>query len=574
MQRREAIVAALGFAAFDPQAHAEPVEPREIGTVGSRNFAAATSLERAAGIGRVDPSYPPGDVRRYGAQGNGSADDSAAWCAAVSTGHRVLGGGPECRYAVHASVPITRSTVIDMQHATIKPVGDTQVFVRNTPAPTARTIVLRGAVQGSRTIEVGGVSGFLTGQWLRLSLNDFPQHDASSYPPSWTRIVAASGSALEFGTPLQIDYGKGGEPTAALAYDHGAFLPQFECRNGIFDGSECTFDIDTGQAIRVSGFERVVVENCEFQNFTHGGQLTCPVEIFTNIDALVRGCRFVGGVSKFDCCDIQEARFAHFLDNFIEGSHFGCNVTRVDYGLMANNSLHGQRALEAAHGLWPPRSVRGLKAYGCTAIRILGNHASDYESPIKVEACFRYDVSHNVVFNGGLSPFSGQIALNVGSIIHGRNMRGGIIAGNHVEMCGGVGIGVSSDPPGGVLISGNVVRSTHGSGIYVAVPRATVVGNRVEDWALSGGQMPAIHFLADSTIADNRFANTASNTAPCLGAVGRGPGRGVVRDNVSETDNPYASNALVQQAFLCCCPKSNLYYTRNCDRSHMRGGLG
>jgi len=544
MRRREAIAAALGFAALDPQTHAEPVEPEGSGSRDARNCAAATPLEIAAGIAPVDRSYPPGDVRRYGARGNGSADDSAAWRAAVSTGHRVLGGGPECIYAMHGSVPITRPTVIDMQHATMKPIGDTQVFVRNTPAPTARAIVLSGAMQGRRAIDVESVSGFLTGQWLRLSLNDFPQHDASSYPPSWTRIVAVSGRTVEFGTPLQIDYGKGGDPTAALAYDQRVLLPHFECRNGIFDGSACTYDRDTGQVIRISGCERVVVESCEFRDFAHGGELTCPVEIFTNIDATVRNCRFVGGVSKSNCCDIQGARFVHFLDNFIEGSHFGCNVTRVDYGLMANNSLHGQRALEAARGVWPPRSVRGLKAYGCTAIRILGNHASDYESPIKVEACFRYDVSHNVIFNGGLSPFSGQIALNVGSIHPGRNMRGGTVTGNHVEMCGGVGIGVTSDPPGGVVISGNVVRSTRSIGIYVIVPRATVVGNRVEDWALSGAQEPAIHFVADSTIADNRFANGVSDKVPCLGTVRQAAGSGILRDNVSETGNPYATGAL------------------------------
>lgn len=545
MQRREAIAAALGFAAFDPQTHAEPTEHSGFGTADARSFTAETALERAAGIARVDRSYPPGDVRRYGARGNGASDDAAAWRAAVSTGHRVLGGGPECIYAVHDSVPITRATVIDMQHATIKLVGETQLFVRNTPAPTAQTLVLGGAMQGGRTVEVGSTSGFRTGQWLRLSLNDFPQQDASSYPPSWTRIVAISGRTLEFGTPLQIDYAKGGEPTAALAYDQKALLPYFECRNGTFDGSECTFDVDTGQAIRISGVERVVVQQCEFRNFTYGGRLTCPVEVFTVIDAAVRECRFVGGVSKFDCCDIQVARFAQFVDNLIEGSHFGCNMTRADYGLMANNSLHGQRALEASQGVAPPRSVRGLKAYGCAAIRILGNHASDYESPIKVEGCFRYDVSHNVIFNAGLSPYSGQIALNVGSIIHGRNMRAGTVSGNHVEMCGGIGIGVTSDPPGGVLISGNVVRSTHSIGILVAVPRATILGNRVEDWALSGGREPAIRFMSDSTVADNRFANAVSANPPCLGTLRSGTRGSVLRDNVSETDNPYSSSAVV-----------------------------
>lgn len=548
MQRRDAIAAVLGLAAIDPQAGAEQIQASGVEAAHVRNGAAATPLERAAGVAPVDRSFPPGDVRRYGARGNGGSDDSAAWRAAAATGHRVLGGGPECIYAIHASVPIKRATVIDLQHATIKPVGNTQVFVRDTPAPTARSPVRDGARQGARSVDVDSASGFAPGQWLRLLRNDFPHHDASSYPPSWTQILAVSGRTLDFGTPLQVGYGQEGEPAAAVAYDPDSFFAYFECRNGTFDGSECTFDTDTGQGVRISGCARVVVENCEFRHFAHAGQLTCPIEIFTVIDAVVRGCRFVGGVSKFNCCDIQEARFAHFLDNFIEGSHFGCNVTRVDYGLMANNSLHGRRSLEAARGVWPPRSVRGLKAYGCAAIRILGNHASDYESPIKVEACFRYDVSHNVIFNAGLSPFSGQIALNVGSIIHGRNMRGGIVSGNHVETCGGIGIGVTSDQPGGVVVSGNIVRSTQSSGIHVSVPRATIVGNRVEDWALRSGGEPAIHFAADSTIADNRFANAVSGSAPCLGTGQSATGGGVVRDNISETDNPYASSALLTRS--------------------------
>ena len=98
------------------------------------------------------------------------------------------------------------------------------------------------------------------------------------------------------------------------------------------------------------------------------------------MDALLSDCRFTGSVSRFDICDIQESRFAHFVNNQLDGSHFGCNITRVDSGLFANNSLQGRRAFEAAIGP-TVRSVRGLKADGCAAIRILGNHLADYESP-------------------------------------------------------------------------------------------------------------------------------------------------------------------------------------------------
>lgn len=256
------------------------------------------------------------------------------------------------------------------------------------------------------------------------------------------------------------------------------------------------------------------------------------------VDARVSGCRFTGGVSKFDICDMQDARSAHFTDNLLDGSHFGCNITRVDYGLFANNSMHGQRRREDDEGITPPRSTRGLKAYGCTAIRVLGNHVSDYESPIKIDACFRYDVSHNTIFNAGLAPYNGQIALNVGSIIHGRNMGCGRIIGNHVENSGGIAIGVTSDPPGGVIISANTVRVAQCTGIYVAVPNATISANRIEDWGLLGRGDAAIHFGNGATVTDNRFANAVMPSAPCLAAQSSGDTYQILRDNVSETRNP------------------------------------
>jgi hypothetical protein len=237
-------------------------------------------------------------------------------------------------------------------------------------------------------------------------------------------------------------------------------------------------------------------------------------------------------------CDIQEVRFAHFVNNMLAGSHFGCNITRADYGLFANNSLHGERAREADEGIVPPRSVRGLKAYGCAAIRVLGNHASDYESPIKIDACFRYDVSHNTIFNAGLGPPPG-IALNVGSITHGKNMFDGRIIGNHVECCGNIGIGVTSDPTGGLIVSGNIVRAAQGAGIRLAVPNAVVSCNRIEDWGLGGHGDAAIHLsAAGATLSDNRFAHASLPALPCINTGSAADARLILRDNVSESGNP------------------------------------
>ncbi|MGH8139417.1 MAG: hypothetical protein ACREVV_14680 [Steroidobacteraceae bacterium] len=542
MHRREAITAVLGLTAVETTGASEATRGKADSPASNPRAAGLTPQEHAAGIGFVNPIFLPGDVRRYGAEGHGRSDDSAAWSAAILTGHRVLGGGAECVYLLRTRVPIGRSAVIDLQSATVKPIGHTQAFVRDTPSPTAIGAVTGGAEQGSRTVRLKSSTGFTVGQWVRLSLNDYPRHDASSYPPAWARIVAVRSDAIDVDTPLQLTY-PGGQ-LRALAYDPGVLYPRFECRNGIFDGSECTFELDTGQGLRISGFERVLVHGCEFRNFANDGKLTCPVEIFAVVDADVSECRFTGGVSRFDTCDIQEARFAHFVNNTMDGSHFGCNLTRVDYGLVANNSLHGQRSREAAESPDPLRSVRGIKAYGCAAIRVLGNHIGDFESPIKVEACFRYDVSHNVIFNAGLSPFTGQIALNVGSIIAGTNMRGGRIVGNHVEHCGGIGIGVTSDPPGGVVIAANIVRATQAAGMHISVAHATITGNRIEDWGLRDRGDPAIWFGASSTVADNRFSNAALRDAPCLVRQHRDDPQQVLRDNVSETGNPLLASTL------------------------------
>ncbi len=535
MQRRDMIAAALGVTVAEISSAGTSTSLPPGVSVEHSSGGAITGLERAAGVSVVDPNFVPGDVRRYGAGGMGRTDDSAAWRAAVSTGHLVVGGGPTQLYRVEAHIPITRATIIDLQGATIKVAGNTQAFVRNPNPPTAISDV-SGATQGSRCLALAAPDGFSTGQWLRLVFSDYPIHDALSYPPSWAHIVAKRGHVVELDTPLQVTYGRGN--AQAMAYGSDAMTQRFECKNGIFDGSECTWDRDTGQGVRIGGTEYAVIRDCEFRNFRYGGKLTCAIELFTVIDARVSGCRFTGGISNFDMCDMQEARSAHFTENILDGSHFGCNITRVDYGLFANNSMHGQRCREADEGIVPPRSTRGLKAYGCTAIRILGNHVSDFESPIKVDACFRYDISHNTIFNAGLAPYDGQIALNVGSMIQGRNMGGGRIIGNHVENCGGIGIGVTSDPRGGVIVSANIVRTTQRAGIYVVVSNATISANRIEDWGLQGRGDAAIRFGNGATVADNRFTNTTMPTAPCLAPQNSDGTCQILRDNVSESRNP------------------------------------
>ena len=522
MDRRSAITAALTLVAAESARAEQPA---------ARAGAGPTPGEQAAKVSVVQESFAPGDVRRYGALGDGITDDSAAWRAALTTGHRVLGGGVERIYCLDQLVPLVRATVIDLEGATIRPRGNSLAFVRTAPPPSANARVTHGAVQGGHTLTLETTAGFAAGQWARLVLNDYPAHDASSYPPSWARIASVAPGMLELETPLQVSYGAG--DLRLFAYDPGLLYERFECRNGLFDGSQCTYDTATGQALRIGGTERVIVQGCEFRNFRHDGALTCAVELYQNIDVLLSDCRFTGGVSRSNICDIQDARFAHFVNNQLDGSHFGLDITRIDCGLVANNSLQGRRAHEIATAA-PERSARGLKAYGCAAIRILGNHAADYESPIKVDACFRYDVSHNTIFNSAVGPYTGSIALNIGSMTQGRNMRAGRVVANLAECCGGIGIGITSDAPGGTCVADNIVRNTQGRGIHIAATNVIICGNRVEDWGLRDQGDAAISVTAAASIVDNRFSHASLTRLPCLASAG---GPLLTRDNVSESGN-------------------------------------
>lgn len=41
-----------------------------------------TDLEKRLGVEVIDPTFPPGDVRRYGAMADGETDNSGAFAAA------------------------------------------------------------------------------------------------------------------------------------------------------------------------------------------------------------------------------------------------------------------------------------------------------------------------------------------------------------------------------------------------------------------------------------------------------------------------------------------------------------
>lgn len=78
-----------------------------------------TAAELAAAVTPSDYAYPPGDVRRYGATGDGVTDDAAAFVSAIAVGGRITGARADS-YRVASGIVLAKDdTLIDLGGASI-----------------------------------------------------------------------------------------------------------------------------------------------------------------------------------------------------------------------------------------------------------------------------------------------------------------------------------------------------------------------------------------------------------------------------------------------------------------------
>jgi len=474
-------------------------------------------------------------LHTFGAQGDGRTDDTAAVAAAFASGLPLLGGGPQFVYLLKAPILLTASVDFDGQGCTLRPVGDTPALVRNGPEGAESTAVVAGAARGSRRIVVERAAGISVGRWVWMTADDAPTHDSASYPDYWGKVTAVSGNSVEVDRPLPVDY-SGRIRLNILAPE--ALIDHAVLRNVTFDGSACTSRATLGLGARLGAFRRVLVEGCSFVDFNAAPQETLALAIVSSLDATIRDCRFAGQVSRNQQGGIYYCRNALISGCSVDGSAFGLAIARSENATFSDNFLNGYRKREGDEGE-VTRSTRGIKAFGCASATIVNNCVSDYESGIKVQACFRFNVRGNTVRNSALSrSYDGGIALNIGSIRRGVNMTGGIVAENIVENSGGIGIGVTSDDPARVIIVGNQVMVTQGCGIHANVRDVVITANHVSDWGLRRAADVGIIFGGGATVIGNRLSHSTLSNLACLHDGFQPAGRYVVRDNVSESGNP------------------------------------
>lgn len=437
-------------------------------------------------------------------------------------------------FRLEAPVWLPEECHLDLGVARIQVVGNTLGFVSR-PAANPYVFAVKGdANLGSRELIVENSAGIQPGQWGYLR-GDSPKGNRNCRPPAWGMVDKVLGNKVIFDRALQVDY-RGACQLVIIPLLHR----RFSLRNGVVDGSLNQYDQATGQGVRVTGYESVVIENVEFTHFDHGGTLTSAIQVFECLDIAIRHCSFKYGVSANNMVDLQTARHVEFLGNLIDGDHFGVNITRADYGKAIGNTVVGRRKKNSDTGIGKKRSVRGIKFYGCGHALISQNHCADFESPIKVEACMRFMVDGNYVINSGLDQMTGQIALNIGSQNPDEDMHSGVVTGNIVENCGGTGIGITSDHIGRVVVSNNVVRRCGAHGIYIAVDCCIVTGNQISDWDMLGRNNAGITATSKRAqiVKENFFHNDNSPYACCTDIRGQ---NSLVTDNLCTTKNPMCS---------------------------------
>ncbi|ATQ42703.1 NosD domain-containing protein [Caulobacter mirabilis] len=477
----------------------------------------------------------------FGAVGDGVANDAAAWQAAVDTG-RPIQCGPGRTYRLDGAVFPSKAIDIDLNGSTIALHG-AHNFLNRDGAFTATTTVASGATEGSLQVVVANPAGIVEGGWLAITAVNSPPEDVLFYPFCWSRVSNVTGAAVSLDRPLPVTFLG---TVSAYFVSAAQMLPKCRIANGVIDGARCTKNDAEGLAFRLQFYEDFVMDGVTIRNFRASTPLNVPlptrnvVQTINCVRQTVTDCTWTDIESTAACASFQQSNSIHFSNNTIDCSAFGVNITKAVTSAVTGNTIVGRWRAEAAQGV-PRRSIRGVKVSGVTWPQIVGNHCSDFESPIRIEAQWGGTIIGNTVSYGGGNHYAVALNVSAGNVTQSRGV---IIANNQVRDSNGTGIGYQGATPGAVTIMGNIVQNVQFVGIYAPTANSIISGNRVENWNLGRHDVEGVYPGAGATITGNRFArptDAAPNARPdpaCIRAASSTGAGYVIRDNLCETANP------------------------------------
>ena len=255
--------------------------------------------------------YAPGDVRRYGAVGNGSTDDSGAITTAISTGHPII--FERKTYACASVLTISASRVIEGNGATLKRTTDSD-FVRFLNISGTNVTIRDLRIDGNRAALTpsefkGGI--FVTGSVVRLEnvhcvncvgdgfelrgtnivldgcSSDNAYRNGLSITDGYAVVVANSSFANTNGTAPECGIDVEPDLAASDCYNihftncyasgnvsHGAQVLLSDTPTGVqrdIHFTDCVFEGNTGTGITVSRAINTRIVNCDVRGNTAGG---------------------------------------------------------------------------------------------------------------------------------------------------------------------------------------------------------------------------------------------------------------------------------------------------------------
>ena len=446
-------------------------------------------------------------LEQFGAVGDGTTDDSAAFLAAATTASgRQIEAASGKVYKMAAQLLVSGSLRLDLNGSTIKPVGNTACITSNEATATVTAAaVSSGYTLGSRTIVVASATGLAVGQVVRFNTTD-ATHDANTYPPSWNEITSIAGTTIELLYPFRITY----LGTVTMnAFAASAFKDELRITNGKIDGSASTYSAGTGQGIRAVGFKRVHLD-VVFVNFDENVANWNPLQIYRclDVEGYLRSYGLVSGTNHFD---IQECRDVITPLVKCEGSGFGINFTRTDVVQWGIISLRGQGQAEVDGDILG-NSTRGVK---CTGVgRFHGGQivGEGHESLFRASSCFTGHGGDIFAVNCGRT-ISG-IVVSVGNdTLAGTNMKGitfGKIEG--VNTAGSL-FAVETAPPDPQIVVDTLISKRSGKYAARSLTLVTIANAIIEDWAM-GTPVSAIEAREGGIFGNMQFAHTDATKTP------------------------------------------------------------
>lgn len=505
-----------------------------------------TALEIAAGVTPTNYYYLPGVILRYAnAVGDGSHDDTQAIVDALATGHFVRGYGPEYTYKATSTITVTRATEIDWEGATFLLSGNTRGF--NTIFnPDVTTTMTAAVAIGARSFLVTSAAGLVVGDWCYFQVN-LNTEESYNFPPQYAQITNIGGLTITVDRAFQVAIPAGLTDATVGFYHDASWKSYFKMRNGIMDGSANTYNGGAlGTLARILGFRKTQFENIDLINWNSTANPNN--QVFTIFRCLDTSCINIGSrncIGNSQIFEVVDCASSLITNCIMTCDSFGPAQTRCDNAVMCDNEVTGFFTQNVALAIAPPRSVRGLKQYGCWYGLMSNNKVNDFTTGIRGQGCSRMVVMGNTVVNCSWSGTSTDVSLAVDNQINGTNEQSVHVIGNVVENSGGIAIAVDNSTSFGKhIIANNTVRGCQSVAINAVCANSNISGNQIHDWGLRNAADEGVKHNRGCIMLGNTFSHATLAALPCIQATLNVGTKYCFRDNLSINANPLFTGGL------------------------------